>query len=104
LPYFLRPLGFCVRADPEADFTDLLEPLLLKVLEAADAALGDVTFTGDLVCDNAEPAADFAVLLEFGFFNTFDAAEAAFLLVISLFFDMIFLLRMNPNFGANLNR
>lgn len=90
-----------MRADPEADFADLLEPLLLKVFDAADAALDDVTFAGDWVWDNAEPAADFAFLLELGLFSTFDAAEAAFLLVVSLPFNMIFLLGMNAYFGAN---
>ena len=41
-PYFFR-LGRCVSAEPEEVFAVLLEPLLRRVLEAADAALLDVT-------------------------------------------------------------
>lgn len=40
----LRPLGFCVRADPAADRAALLEPELLSALDAAEAAPEDVVF------------------------------------------------------------
>jgi hypothetical protein len=40
----LRPLGFCVRADPAADRAALLEPAFLSALDAAEAAPEDVVF------------------------------------------------------------
>ncbi|WP_447731669.1 hypothetical protein [Rhodanobacter soli] len=48
----------------------------LKVLDAAEAALPDVTLL-DLNCDNADPAADLDFLLVELSLNTFDAADAA---------------------------
>jgi hypothetical protein len=81
--YFFFLSGFCVRADPADVFAVLLEALLRKVLDAATAALEDVTFLGASACERADPAADLADLLESLLRKTFEAAVAARLLVTS---------------------
>jgi len=46
-------------------------------LDAAEAALVEVTLGGALRCESAEPAADFDDLLDESLLSTFDAADAA---------------------------
>lgn len=70
-PYFFLPFprpfdfdllfdgGFCASALPAADFDVLLVRPSRSIFDAADAALGDVTFLGALRCDNALPPAVF---------------------------------------------
>ncbi len=89
-------------ADPADDFAVLLEPLLRKVLDAADPALVDVTFFGAFVWDSADPAADFAALLEPLLLNTFEAAEAAFFPVTS-FLAISLHLRFLSKFSPYIN-
>ena len=100
---YLRLFGAWVSAEPAEVFADLLEPLALSVLDAAVAALAEVTFDGALVCESAEPAADFAALLEFALLNTFDAADAAFAPVTSVFLVMFYLSVMATNIGTHIN-
>jgi len=78
--------GFCVNADPADVFEVLLELLLCSVLDAAVAAMDDVTFSGAFLWESADPAADFAVLLELSLLRIVDAAVAARLFVTSDFF------------------
>ena len=85
-------------ADPAADFAALLEPLLRKVLDAADPAFVDVTFALIFVWDSADPAADFAALLEPLLLNTFEAAEAAFFPVTSLLAILLYLCFLSYGF------
>ena len=88
--YFLL-FGLWVRADPEDVLADLLESLLRRAFEAADAARLEVTFLL-FRCDRAEPADDLADLLAPLLLRTLDAAVAARLLVCSLFFAVCNLL------------
>lgn len=74
--------GFCVSAEPAAVRAALLEPALLRALDAAVAARLEVVFVVER-CDSAEPAADLADLLDPLSRSTFDAADAARLLVTS---------------------
>jgi len=85
--YFF-PLDRCVSAEPADVLADLLEFELRSVVDAALAALLEVTFGGALCWESAEPAADFADLLDSLLRKTFDAAEAARLLVTSGLLDM----------------
>lgn len=77
---------------------------LRRVLDAAEAALDEVTLGGAFVCESADPAADLAVLLVAGFLNTFEAAEAAFLPVTSLFLVIANFLYVIPKLYADLGR
>jgi hypothetical protein len=78
-----------VSAEPAADLDDFDADLLLRVFEAAFAALLPVTF--DVFrCESAEPAADFAGLPADLLRRVLDAADAAFLPVFSLFFGIGF--------------
>ena len=72
-----------VSAEPAAVFADLLELALLSALDAAVAALPEVTLGGALCCESAEPAADLDDLDESLLRSTFDAAVAARVLVVS---------------------
>lgn len=87
LPDKLLPQRFlaarCVRAEPAAVFERLLVAVSLRVRDAADAALEEVTLLG-LTCERAEPAADFDFLLLELSVRTLDAAVAARLEVFSL--------------------
>jgi hypothetical protein len=47
--FYLRLFGFCVKAEPEEVFADLLDPLLRRVFDAAVAALDEVTLEGAFV-------------------------------------------------------
>jgi hypothetical protein len=58
-------------------------------LDAAVAAIFDVTLAGSFVWAKADPSADFADLLAPELLKTFDAAEAAFFPVTSVFLAMI---------------
>lgn len=71
--------------EPEEVLDDLLVLLSRRTRDAAEAALGDVTLFGVLVCDRADPAEDFDFLLVLLFLNTLEAAEAALLEVTSAF-------------------
>jgi hypothetical protein len=55
----------------------LLEPGLVKTLDAAEAALLEVTLGGAFRCESADPAADLEDLLDESLRSTFDAAVAA---------------------------
>lgn len=82
--YFFR-FGVCDKAEPAADFEDLLVRPSRNVFEAALAALVLVCFFGALVWLKALPAAfldDVPVLPER---KVLDALLAAFLLVTFLF-------------------
>jgi hypothetical protein len=92
-----------VSAEPADVLADLLDPLVRRVFEAAEAALGEVTFFGAFVWDNADPAADFAALLELELLRTFEAADAAFFPVTSVFLLMMSFLIVVANFGANID-
>ena len=101
-PYFFR-LGRWVMAEPEEVFAVLLEPLLRRVLEAADAARLEVTFVV-LRCDRAEPAADFADLLDLLSLRTREAADAARLLVFSVLLAILYCLHLMSELTGDLDR
>lgn len=64
-------------AEPAEVFEDLLEPELVRTLDAAEAALPEVTFCGAFRCESADPAADLEDLLDESLRRTFEAAEDA---------------------------
>ena len=55
----------------------MLEPKLVRTLDAADAAFPEVTLGGAFRCESADPAADLEDLLDESLRSTFEAAEAA---------------------------
>lgn len=78
-------------ADPAALFAAFDALGLFNVLEAALAALLEVSLLGAFRWDNALPAADLAALLLLGEASVF-AALLATLLEVTSFFVIIFLL------------
>ena len=101
-PYFFR-LGRCVSAEPEEVFAVLLEPLLRRVFEAADAARFEVTLVV-FRCDRAEPAADFSDLLDLLSLRTREAADAALLLVFSVLLAIFYCLHLMSELLGDLDR
>lgn len=71
----------CESALPAAALESLLVRPSRRVLEAALAALFEVTFLGALACASALPAAVLDFVLVLLLVNVFDALDAAFLLV-----------------------